>query len=331
MNNPTLPDHHPDCPRLFDTKVQCRCDDIEAEHNHTGGQGYPPAPDTTPVTTPVTTPWNYTPALVFRPSTTASKLGAVVVGSVRADLLEDSCHGCTHFVKDRKGGRSCYAWRGYSLMAYRAMSKAIARRQHRAANAHPVHYNNTPPPLYYTLRGAIAARQWNARFVRLTMIGDGSIANDHELADVKAQADAAGLGVLGYSAHWATRGRDRPIMREMFLASTQTDGATRRAVARGWAVAQTVSAERFDKAMFRGHIVTQGGQRLKLCDHQVAVLDVKHPPTCNECGLCTVPNMHASGFDGVAFAEHGPSSHGRAWTRIVKAARAAVDAMRGDA
>ena len=319
MYDPTLPDHHPDCPQHIDHALRCRCDDLEAEHNQTGGQGYPPAPDKTPVTTP----WNYPRALVYRPSTTAAKLGAVVVGSVRADLIEDSCHGCSHFVKDRKGGRSCYAWRGYSLMAYRAMAKAIAKRQAAAGN------NETPPA--YTISGAIAARRWNARYLRLTMIGDASIATDHELADVKAQADAAGLGVLGYSAHWATRGRDRPIMREMLLASTQTDGATRRAVARGWAVAQTVNAQRFADAMPAGHITTQGGQRLKLCDHQVAVLDVTHPPTCNACGLCSVPNMHASGYDGVAFAEHGPSSHGRAWTRMVKAARAAVDAMRGDA
>ena len=36
--------------------------------------------------------------------------------------------------------------------------------------------------------------------------------------------------------------------------------------------------------------------------------------------------MRASGYDGVAFAEHGPTSHGKAWTRLVAAARKAADA-----
>jgi hypothetical protein len=303
-------DHHPDCPQHIDHALQCKCDDLEHEHNHTGGQGYPPpAPAPAPDT-----------RLVFRPTTTASKLGPVVVGSVRAELLEESCTGCAHFIKDRKGGRSCYAWRGYSLMAYRAMAKAINRRKAAAKT------DKTPPA--YTLRGAIAARQWDARYVRLTMIGDASVCTDHELADVRQHAAENNLGVLGYTAHWATRG-DRPIMRNMFLASTQTDGATRQAVSRGWVVAQTVDAQRFADAMPAGHITTASGQRLRLCDHQAAVLDVKHPPSCNECGLCSVPNMTASGYDGVALAAHGPSTHGKAWTRLVKAARAAVDAVRG--
>lgn len=262
--------------------------------------------------------------LIYRPSTTASKLGAVIIGSVRADLLEDSCKGCRHFIRRRKGGRSCYAWRGYSLMAYRAMAKAIARRQHQAAQAHPVHYSDTPTPPAYTLRAAIASRRWDARYIRLTMIGDASICTDNELADVKAQAEAAALGVLGYTAQWATRGQDRPVMRGMLLASTQTDTATDAAHRSGWVVAQTVDAQRFADAMDDGHITTDGGQRLALCHHQSATLSVRLPPTCNSCGLCAVPNMKASGYDGVAFASHGPTPHGRAWTRLVKAARAAI-------
>lgn len=290
----------------------------QAEHDHTGGQGYPepiPGHDETP-----TTPWNFVRRLVWRATTNTSKTGDVPTAFVRDEDAAASCKGCRHFVRRKTGGRSCYAWRGRVVQGYRSMSKAIARRKAAAGN-------DAPPPAY-TLEAAIAGRKWNARYVRLTAIGDASICSDHELTEVREQADAAGLDVLGYTAQWAMRGRDRPVLRSMLLASTQTDTATRRAAAAGWMVAQTVDAQRFADAMDAGHITTAGGQRLKLCDHQAAVLDVQHPPNCNQCGMCTVRNMRASGYDGVAFAEHGPTLHGKAWTRLVAAARKAADAAR---
>jgi hypothetical protein len=202
------------------------------------------------------------------------------------------------------------------------MTRALRRRQAEAGT------DETPPA--YTLEAAIAGRRWGARFVRLTAIGDCSACSDFELAEVRDAAADAGLGVLGYTAQWSGRGKDRPTLQLLALASTQTDGATRRASLAGWAIAQTVSAERFADALPAGHIETEHGQRLVLCDNQAAVLATTHPPTCNDCGLCTVPNVRRSGFDGVAFAEHGPTARGRAWTQLVKAARAAADSARGD-
>ena len=318
MYDPNFSDHHPRCAQHIDHTSKCTC-----ERETTWDRAQRRALEASPLEphTPVETPWNFVRRLVWRASTNNAKPGRIPTASVREQDAAASCKGCRHFVRRKVGGRSCYAWRGRVLQGYRSMCAAIARRQAAAGT------DDTPPA--YTLDAAVAGRQWDARYLRLTALGDCSVCSDHELAEVRQKADAAGLDVLGYTAHWAARGRNRPALQTLVLASTQTDTATRRASLAGWCVAQTVSAQRFADAMDAGHITTSGGQRLKLCDHQAAVLDVQHPPTCNQCGLCTVRNMRASGYDGVAFAEHGPTTHGRPWTRLVAAARAAVDAAGG--
>ena len=274
MYDPNFSDHHPRCAQHIDHTSKCTC-----ERETTWDRAQRRALEASPLEphTPVETPWNFVRRLVWRASTNNAKTGRIPTASVREQDAAASCKGCRHFVRRKVGGRSCYAWRGRVLQGYRSMCAAIARRQAAAGT------DDTPPA--YTLDAAVAGRQWDARYVRLTALGDCSVCSDH---------------------------------------------ATRRASLAGWCVAQTVSAQRFADAMDAGHITTSGGQRLKLCDHQAAVLDVQHPPTCNQCGLCAVRNMRASGYDGVAFAEHGPTTHGRPWTRLVAAARNAVDAVRGE-
>ena len=252
------------------------------------------------------------PALIWRPTTTTSKTGNVPTAFVRHSVALDSCQGCHHAPKPtidnptRGTGGTCYAWKGRVVMGWRGMKAAEAANPHR-----------------YTLRAALAGRAFAARIVRMTAIGDPTAADPGELHKAFAAIEAEGLTLVGYTALWWKRGNG--WLRSHLLASTGSDGATSRARARGFRVAQTVDADRFAAAMEAGHITTRAGFRLRLCANQAATLrGSPRPPTCNACQACNPERLERDGYDGEAFARHGPTASGRRWTQLVTAARAAL-------
>ena len=178
-------------------------------------------------------------------------------------------------------------------------------------------------PHRYTLRAALAGRTYAARIVRMTAIGDPTAADRDELGEAFAAIAAEGLTLVGYTALWWRRGNG--WLRDHLLASTGSDGATRRARARGFRVAQTVDADRFAAAINAGYIETRHGHRLRLCANQAATLQGNpRPPDCNACRACNPERLERDGFDGEAFAKHGPTASGRRWAQLVTAARAAL-------
>lgn len=238
-------------------------------------------------------------ALWWTANTSNTKTGQMPTAFVRRDIARESCKGCPH------EPRTCYAWRGQMSMGLASMERAHARNPHR-----------------YTLAAALAGRAWAARYARMTAIGDLTAAPPEELRAALQAIDEAGLGLLAYTSRWMHKAHD--WLSPRVIASTITDGATRRAIERGWVVAQTIHADTFAESMDAGHYTTRDGFRLKLCDNMTATLNTERAPTCNDCGFCDARTIHASPFDGVAFPEHGPHQGGRVWTRLVQAARHAL-------
>jgi len=251
-------------------------------------------------------------ALIWRPTTTTSKTGNVPTAFIRHSVALDSCQGCHHAPKPRPDdptrgtGGTCYAWQGRVVMGWRGMKAAEARNPHR-----------------YTLRAALAGRAFAAQIVRMTAIGDPTAADRAELGEAFAAIANEGLTLVGYTAQWFRK--EHRWLQSHLLASTGSDGATRRARARGFRVAQTVDADRFAAAMDAGYIETKHGHRLRLCANQAATLQgTPRPPDCNACQACNPERLERDGFDGEAFAKHGPAASGRRWTQLTKAARAAL-------
>lgn len=245
------------------------------------------------------------PALLWRPTTTNAKTGNVPTAYLRHDIAAKSCEGCPH--DPATGDGSCYAWRGRVAQGFRSMGKAWPKNPHR-----------------YTLRAALAGRAWSARMARLTAIGDLTAAPVAELVDAFDQIAAAGLAVVGYTAHHAKP--EHAWLRRHVLASTTTDEATDDAHARGWTVAQTIPAEWFASLVGTGrrYYFTDAGTKLLLCPHMEGQAKANpEPVTCNACRACEAGkgSFARLGIAGVVFAEHGPHAKGRAWMNIVRAAR----------
>lgn len=239
------------------------------------------------------------PALWWRPETKNSKTGAIPTASVSAARAEESCKGCPMYRK------KCYAWTGNVSRGHKSMTRAQAKNPHR-----------------YTLRAALAARRFSARYVRLTAIGDPTGAPQEELRSAIDAIVAEGLEIIGYTSQWKRLPAYR-WLRSHLLASTHSDSQTRAARADGWHVSQVVSVQRFATAVDEGadHITTKDGHRLRLCPHMVADWKGELKPQCNDCGQCTTRSMQEDGYSGVAFPEHGISPTGRAWHLAVKARR----------
>jgi hypothetical protein len=171
------------------------------------------------------------------------------------------------FLRPDNGG-GCYAWGGNVSRGANSVRKAADRGK-------PV---DLPTVLDRTPRSAKCAR--------FGAIGDPSkVKREKLLTDVEL-VRSVGLKVLGYTHHW----KGEPVtgvLRNTFLASCETIEQAVEAANRGWLVA------------LAGPIYAEG---------MVTCPNYTRPEIqCNRCGLCDVPTLRRTKFDGVVFPAHGIS------------------------
>ena len=272
-----------------------------------------------------------TPGLLWRGQTSNTKTGNIPTAYVREELYDAGCRGCPHYgqADDRpedqrnKSGRrnvTCYAHNGRTRQGARGLNRR-ARQQ----------------PQQYTVEAAMTQRVISARYARLTAIGDLAAIHPDEVEHALTTIRAHGLTPIAYTARWALTAMQ--YLRGVALASVTSPTMAERAVAKGWKVARTVSADVFGQAVAAAEVnglvhqtlnvngivhqalnvtVQTSAGLLIACPAQVSQLRGTPRVSCNDCGLCpAVQKMPTRA--GIAFAEHGKHPRGRAWTRMVQA------------
>ena len=195
------------------------------------------------------------------------KTGPVIqqyIGQSTAESMQ-SCTGCPLLET-----RTCYAQYGTPRMGFASMLKARARGKG------------------YSLRNALA--QGKAKWVRFGALGDPSAVTDLP-AHIK-RIRAAGLGILGYTHFWASRGAHL-LGQVMASCDNWTDAFT--AIEKGWRATLYIGRKWFDTHPTQG---TYAGIKYTLCPAQRNI-----GVQCADCGLCDATRK---AVPLILFREHGP-------------------------
>jgi len=124
----------------------------------------------------------------------------------------------------------------------------------------------------------------SAKCVRFGAIGDPARVERSKVnADINL-ARSEGFKVIGYTHHWKQEPHNGRL-KESFLASCETMEQAKEALTRGWLVSVA------------GPLSVPG---MVTCPNYA-----KPEIQCNRCGLCDVPTLKRTGFEGVVFPAHG--------------------------
>lgn len=204
----------------------------------------------------------------YVPQSNNAKTGNLPQQYIGKDLEESrkSCSGCK--LLDDK---SCYAQFGSPSWAMRSIEKASAKGKD------------------YSIKNALKNRAKGAKYVRLGALGDPASIRRDSLFYAKKQIKRVGLGILGYTHFWRTRGKD---LKDLCFASCDTIKDVLDAFKKGWK--STLIVDSFDewgkKGVFKGI-------RYAACPAQY-----KENITCNSCGLCSLDKKHK--IDLILFEKH---------------------------
>lgn len=201
-----------------------------------------------------------------------TKTGPVIqqyIGETRKESFA-SCKDCTLL-----DSRKCYAQWGTPALAHGSMIRAADRGSRE-----------------YGLDHALAQAKGKVKYVRFGAIGDPSAVTG--LHSHIARIRAAGLGILGYTHFWFTRGS--ALLGEV-MASCDTWAQAKRATGRGWRATLHVTAAWIAEHGAQG---TYKGLKYTLCAAQRG-----KGVTCSNCGLC---DATLEAIELILFEEHGPMS-----------------------
>ena len=208
-----------------------------------------------------------------------SKTGPIPTAYVGRTVDEAlaSCQGCALLYLGE-----CYAWS--------AMRRGFASTRKGYAR----------DPERYTIESALRARHPAARAIRFGALGDPSRGGVKRIYHAARLARAEGLATIGYTHFWR-QWRYRGLSR-VLLASCNTLGEAREAVAKGW-VASVIVPESTP-----GRIVKDSGNAYVICPAQT-----RKGTTCNDCRMCDPqhPVWSAGKVQGVAFLNHSPAARSR--------------------
>ncbi len=162
----------------------------------------------------------------------------------------------------------CYAWGGNSARGANSVRRA-------ADNGRAI---DLPAVLERTPR--------SAKVVRFGAIGDPARVERKKLNGDIELAREEGFKVLGYTHHWRSEPHNGRL-KGAFLASCETPEQVIDALSRGWLVALAGP---------------QSADGMVTCPHYA-----RPKIQCNRCGLCDIPTLRKTGFNGVVFPAHGIS------------------------
>lgn len=218
------------------------------------------------------------PRVIWRPTTSNSKLGVVPTATIGETLEETiaSCDGCPLLPTD-----ACFAQKGLTRSSLPGLQAA--------------HAKGAPGSLRY----ALAARRVSARIVRISTIGDAGRIDPIEAIDIQRAVASEGLSIVGYTHHWREAGA--AVWRGVLRASCETPADADAAVDAGWTATTLLPR---DADVTPGALRTPAGRKIVVCPNQTLEKRGKLLQ-CNECRLCasSVPpviGFLAHGADGVA-------------------------------
>lgn len=237
------------------------------------------------------------PRILWREQTTNRKTGNVPTAFVGANREESkqSCSGCPLLEK------VCYAQNGAVAFSHGSAVKRF----------------NRVGETQYTLDYALKNRAHQAKYVRVSAIGDAARANPVELREMHDRVRAEGLGWLAYT-HFQEDALEAGTQ-DLFCASTSTFEEADAALAKGFKRATVVApVEIFEED--KKSWTTPAGHRAFICP-AIAAHAKGRRVTCNQCGMC---DPSRPGAEVVIFPEHGKSPKkrlnqyakaGRAWAK----------------
>lgn len=195
------------------------------------------------------------------------------VGATHEESRE-SCSGCP--LRDS----TCYAHNGAVKMGLNSLLK-----------------NRDTIRGLKTLANALRGRAAEARYVRVSAIGDAARTNPAELRAQHDTVRSAGLGWISYT-HFADEARANGVA-DLFVASAGTMDEADRYLADGYARAAVVAP--FD-AFEQGYKQTTPAGNMAVICPAIAAHSKGKRLTCNQCGLC---DPAKSGPKVILFPEHG--------------------------
>ena len=152
-----------------------------------------------------------------------------------------------------------------------------------------------------SLEAALAGCSRQARYARISAIGDAGALPLEVLEREYAQIRRSGLGVLGFTNKWARAApQKREFLRTRFMASTMSMAEADVAVSRGWRATAIVAPDHP-----HGHQRTPAGNSAIVCPNEI-----DRSVQCNDCGLCDVERNPEI---VICFRDHG-ATHENAWT-----------------
>lgn len=208
------------------------------------------------------------------------KTGDVPQAIVGADRQEtwDSCFGC-----DLREGE-CYAWHNGTTVNF--MLPALARGLKKST-------------VRYTVQDAMRRRHRDARYARMTAIGDPARVDREKLLYSIAYVLSEGLGILGYSHFW--RDAENQELKPFLMASCRDPKEADAALDMGWRATAIVPAGQYKREGAR--FWTPKGRLGVICPAQT-----KKGVICNTCGLCANTHRAAKNVPVIGFEDHSPAA-----------------------
>lgn len=184
-----------------------------------------------------------------------------------------------------KGLRPCYAHASSVSWATKSIRKAIEK--------------GTKTIKDYSVKEAFRLSAREARYFRLSSIGDCSILPRETIDMIVETGKKYNLIPLGYTAGW----RKRNDLQDVVLASNITQEDADKAISKGWRA--TCQVPKTTRKTF----VTPDGNLGIVCPEQTQAnsgkeVTPRNKITCNTCGLCAKGNTHPTKYKVIGFYNH---------------------------